>query len=435
MQENNKKFLLIENKGEIDINALTLMGGSTKRDSTTSIGYFGSGNKYSIALLIKAGIEFHILSGNKEFVISTEDVTFRDKTFKKIFIDGKETSLTTEMGPQWSTWMAVREFVSNALDEGENNIVPSIESVSGREGYTRIYIEHHHDIKEVVKNWDEYFSFDRTDAIVDHVDCKIFPNISVGNTRILYRKGIRCHDQGTSLYHYDIPAFEINESRVIENMFDGKRKIARALVTNATKDIAQGILKNAFGDKFYVESGLEYSSDCYGHTMSTAWKDAIGNRNIVNLEVGGFYAEIVQNEKCYLVSKQLAKKIHDSFPDIPVYGVGDDEGVYTLPVKMTPKMDFQLKRAVETLKEMKYVVEAPIEVVSFSSKHVLGQAKNGTIYISEKQFDKGLREIAVTIVEENEHLLTGFNDRSREFQDHLFNKWLSSLEEQHGIFL
>lgn len=35
----NKKWLLIENRGEIDSNALILMGGSTKRDSETAIGF------------------------------------------------------------------------------------------------------------------------------------------------------------------------------------------------------------------------------------------------------------------------------------------------------------------------------------------------------------------------------------------------------------
>lgn len=98
-------------------------------------------------------------------------------------------------------------------------------------------------------------------------------------------------------------------------------------------------------------------------------------------------------------------------------------------------MDYQLKKVIEALKEMKYEITAPIEVVSFSKKSVLGQAKDGTIYISDKQFDKGIREIALTIIEENEHLATGYNDLTREFQNHLFNKWISSLEEQHGIFL
>lgn len=34
-----RKWMLIENQGEIDINALVLMGGSTKRDSQSAIGF------------------------------------------------------------------------------------------------------------------------------------------------------------------------------------------------------------------------------------------------------------------------------------------------------------------------------------------------------------------------------------------------------------
>jgi len=102
---------------------------------------------------------------------------------------------------------------------------------------------------------------------------------------------------------------------------------------------------------------------------------------------------------------------------------------------MTTKMNYQLKRAVESLKEMKYELSFPIQVVTFSKPNVLGLAKDNTIYISNKQFDKGIREIAVTLMEENEHLVTKHDDCTREFQDHLFNKWISALEEQHGIFL
>lgn len=110
MEQTAKKWLLIENRGEMDVNALILMGGSTKRGDSTKIGHFGSGNKYSIALLMKKGIQFKIFSGKTEFVLTTEKVEFRDKSFDKILVNGKETSLTTDMGPQWDTWMVVREF-------------------------------------------------------------------------------------------------------------------------------------------------------------------------------------------------------------------------------------------------------------------------------------------------------------------------------------
>jgi hypothetical protein len=94
-------WLLIENKGEIDLNALILMGGSTKREDGTKVGFFGSGNKYAIALMLRKGIKFRMFSGNNEIIINTKHVPFRDKSFQQILINGQETSLTTDMGPQW----------------------------------------------------------------------------------------------------------------------------------------------------------------------------------------------------------------------------------------------------------------------------------------------------------------------------------------------
>lgn len=37
--EQHNKWLLIENKGHIDVNALVLMGGSSKRDNSAAIGF------------------------------------------------------------------------------------------------------------------------------------------------------------------------------------------------------------------------------------------------------------------------------------------------------------------------------------------------------------------------------------------------------------
>lgn len=433
MKENtNKQFLLIENKGQIDVNALTLMGGSTKRDSTTMIGFYGSGNKYAIALLLKAKIGLRIFSGEKELVLSTEPVTFRDKSFEKILIDGRETSLTTDMGPQWSTWMAIREFVSNAIDEGDNNIIPSTEIVAGKDGYTRFYIQHVPQIKEVIDNWDTYFSFDRTDAIIDLPAGKLFPNICQGHQRILYRRGIRCYDNGEALYHYDLPNFTINESRVIDNLYGARRAVRDFLMEHATKDVAKTFMECVYKDEVFIETDLDFHDSWL--KLNPAWREAIGNRIVINQDLSGFYADRLK-EPHLIVGKPLARKIKECFPDVEVCGIGQDDEVFTSPVQSTPKMQYQLNKALDALKEMKYEIKYPIEVVTFSRASVLGLAKNGTIYISPKQFDKGIREIAVTLIEENEHLITNHDDCTREFQDHLFNKWISALEEQNGIFL
>ena len=54
--ENTKSklgYIRIENKGEMDINALLLLGATNKRDNEAMIGFFGSGLKYAVAVLLK----------------------------------------------------------------------------------------------------------------------------------------------------------------------------------------------------------------------------------------------------------------------------------------------------------------------------------------------------------------------------------------------
>jgi hypothetical protein len=437
--ENNssKNWLLIENKGEIDSNALILMGGSTKRDNKSTIGFYGSGNKYSIALLLKKNIKFKIFSGEKEIGITTEKVGFRDKSFEKILIDGKETSLTTDMGPQWDTWMVVREFVSNSIDEGDYNIVATTSHIHALSGYTRIYIEHTPEIEEVISNWDQYFAFDRIDALVDNENGKIYPNIAAANKCILYRKGIRCWNESSSLYHYDLPTFSINESRVLDSQYTARLELTRFVVQNATKQVAETIMRNAFKDTHYQETSFPYHDACWrGDKLSKGWREAIGDRIIVNGDVGGFYMDKIQRRSHYLVSKELAKKIKLDFPDVEVYGIGEDGEVFIEVVEeLTPKMKYQLKKAMGALEEMKYNVEYPINICKFSDSAILGKAKDHNIYLAVGLFDTGVREIVLTIMEENEHLKTGHSDETRAFQNHLFSKWLSSMEEANGIFL
>ena len=430
------KYLLIENKGEIDVNGLILMGGSTKRDSKTSIGFFGSGNKYAIATLINKGVGFRIFSGDNEIVITTKDVTFRDKTFKQIFIDGKETSLTTDMGPLWEEWFAVREWVSNSIDEGNSNIVPNIESVNSKSGCTRIYVEITGAIEDVITSWDNYFTFDRTDIHFEKDGNKILSNNSQDESMVLFRKGIRCyHAKGTkSLYHYDMTSFQINESRVVEDTWNANMLVTRFYNEVTDVQIIQNVLKNAYKDDFY-ENRLNWY---YGiGTLSQTWKDAIGDHRIIVGDYGGHFQTEQNTYPCYVVCTDLAKRIKSSFPNVVVYGLLDGGEVCVMnKVDKTPRHTFLLAECDKFFNECQYNVDYPIEVVEFVNKsEQLGLAKDGTIYISNKLFNMGKREIAVTIMEENEHLKTNFKDCTRAFQQHWINLFISEKEERFGYFL
>lgn len=430
-----KKYLLIENKGEIDINSLILMGGSTKRNDPKAIGRFGSGNKYAIATLLKNGIDFKIFAGEKQVEIRTEKVKFRDVELDKIFIDGVETSLTMQMGPDWIEWFAIREQLSNAVDEGECNIVSSTDIISGKEGKTRFYLELVPKIQEVVDNWDTYFTQDRIDCLEENKYGKIFINLSRDNSVVLFRKGIRSYDSKTpSLYHYDCPEFEINESRVIASTYGANQIVSNTLAFCKNEQVIRNVLKNAYIQKTYENTCW---SSIFTENLGPVWRKAIGNHRIIVAEVGGWYEEEARKYDCYIVTDTLAKMIKRNFPDVVVYGVLDDgtQEVLKKSYEMGDREKFLLKECDNFFKETSYSVDYPIEVVDFEDEDTLGLAESGTIYLSRKLFNMGKREIAVTIVEENEHLKTKFKDCSRALQQHFINMFISTLEEKNAYFL
>lgn len=431
-------WLLIENKGEIDLNALILMGGSTKREDDTKVGFFGSGNKYAIALMLRKDIKFRMFSGNNEIIITTKHVPFRDKSFQQILINGQETSLTTDMGPQWDSWMGIREWVSNSIDEGHSNIVTDTSNIIPKAGYTRIYVEHHPDTKEIINNWNNYFSFDRTDVLVQVGDNRVYPQTDAENeSLLLYRKGIQCYyiPKTRSLYTYDLSEFPINESRVLSDTWGARNLICRFLINNVTVAMAQNILSNAIVKKYY-EATLDY--DLWGRaSLCKNWREAIGNYIVVNNEVSGFYAEEIANNKHYRVPMELAKAIKSSFPDVVVYGVGQDgdSRVNWKKVTSTPKMIHLVKKAKEFFNEINYAINYEIETVEFDKEDILGCAYNNTIYVAAKVFDMGMKEVVMTIIEESEHLKTKLKDETREWATHWIRMYVTAEENAHGYFL
>ena len=430
------KHLLIENKGELDISSLVLIGASTKRNDSDKIGFFGSGNKYAIATLIRYGIKFFIFSGDKKIEIATEDVAFRDMVFKKIIIDGQPTSLTTDMGPLWEPWMAIREWVSNSIDEGAYNVIASTDTVSGREGYTRFFVEHDPAINEIIDNWNSYFTFDREDVITQGVDGQIFSQIDENNNLVLYRKGIRVFfDKGlTSLYQYDLSTYEINESRIIDSIHSAEYRTSRFLGNTPNVSVARKILKEAFVNNHW-EARLPWRYGI-GGSLSAAWREAIDNHVIIVDNVSGYFMDIQQSTPCFVVSIEMAQQIKRSFSDVKIYGM-DDSGDTVGFKKIEPntKQEFLLKDCIKFCEETQYIIDYPIEIVEFEEMSVLGRAYQGKILLAGRLFEEGRKEIVRTLIEENEHLKTGLKDCSRAFQNHLFNLFLTEKEERFGYFL
>jgi len=313
-----KQYLCIQNQGEVDPQAFTLLGASVKEDE--AIGFFGSGNKYAIASVLRLGLSLRIFSGETEIDIETKTQFFRGEEFSVIHINGQATSITTRTGPKWQIRDAIREFWSNARDEGD--CVTSVgHNVEGISSITRIFIELNSDISSMLLNWDKYFLPDDVVPLDSNKIARIFSP----NPANFFRKGVWiCEDRASVGYFtYDFANFDLPESRKVSShaaasgISDALRwcnssVVFETLLNHTTGDVCSvewhclryttqntGVLKELFSSK-YEMIGLEKSREFLEDKTEkkVLWCDETAYRAL-NYQGIKTIEELFQAEDCY----------------------------------------------------------------------------------------------------------------------------------------
>lgn len=226
-------WLRIRNAGEMDPNALFLLGASSKRGDNSKIGFFGSGAKYALAVLLREDVAVRVFSGEREIPITLEGVDFRGQGFRRIVIDGQPTSFTTNMGPTWEPWFALRELICNAIDEGEADLVEiddkdmelPCSGLAGEVDKTTFLIDlDHPGLRDFVDNMDDYLIEPGAESIYGAMIADYPKGIEVHiheasqeGRHFMYRRGVLVTEHGNmmkGLYRYDFSDATINESRI-----------------------------------------------------------------------------------------------------------------------------------------------------------------------------------------------------------------------------
>jgi hypothetical protein len=431
------EYIRITSRGEIDERSFSLIGATNKRNVGSKIGMFGSGLKYSLAFLLKNQINFRVFSGYREIKFEAHEEDFRGVPVKRIHVNGEKTSLSTDMGMDWTHWFVLREIYCNALDESDADISlieGDVASASPVEDCTVFYIEMAEGFKSVFSDWNQYFSDKRTDLLWHDIDGN---QLYVGGqSSLVYRKGIRCfHSEEPSLFHYDLNWVQINESRVIANDWAYKYQLVKFLKKISDHSIVFRIIHNI---NEYQERDLSWGvSDAF----SDEYLKVIGDKYVIPFETAGFWEEEIKElkGKHVLLPNTMVRALQAQFGD-EINVIGQTDANTDMDIKIVDEVGKReshvLSEAVAFLKKAGYEIQHPIKVAKFSKDDTLGLAKDDTIFVANKVLSvSGVRKTAAIIIEENEHLNSKCSDETRAFQNHLINVLITQLEEKSESYI
>lgn len=435
------RYLEIKSRGEMEIQAITLIGASTKRDDHNKIGQFGSGLPYSIASIVRQGINLRIFSGTNEIKIETKQVEFRNKTYNQIFINGKETSYVDSMGTDdWNgVFPFVREIYSNALDEDPDATMEwvDIDDVPINSGYTRFLIEETPEIKQMFDNFDQYFIKSEKAIFADEIRGEIHKK-NQSDIRI-FRKGILAfHDENQrSIFSYNLYDAEINESRVIKNIYGAQNQIARLIESCTDKRILRKWLNGIKGGNagYFEHDCILW--DWVATVSNPVFVEFILENKYYPLDVTDLYDDEDKKGRIGLPVK-LLRRFLTYAPDVDILGMTSkqdpsDSNFYRIKSPSSNLFD-KVNDAIQVLRKTDYHdrLKTHIEYAAFKDKMIRGYAdnENDRILLSINLEDCTVDEIALIIIEEEEHLRTGFDDETRHFQSHFIKLYYNMLLKQ-----
>ncbi len=426
------KYIRIKNAGLIEPQALHLVGASTKRNDSSKIGMFGSGNKYALAYFLRNGYEIKIFSGTKEISIETKIEQFRGMDWNIIHIDGERTSITTEMGKDWQFWQAIREIYCNAIDEGGSSM-DFVQSISPVDNETHFYIDTKKDVTEFVSNFDNYFATSKK-VLFECPSGRILEKS--GTTANIYRKGVRCFNTNkTSVFDYDFNEITIDENRLIRYFWETEEKMWNLIYQCTNKDVIMSILHNCSNHDF-IEGCLSDVSTINSSRISDEFKECLKEINMAPSGMAGLLKPDEVNNHIVVPTKVF----NSVRAYIPEDNVGDKfkvtrKGALYREIETNELYKATIKQALYFFSECRMEIEFPIIIAIFDDKEVMGAAHDGKIILSDIGLEKGVNEVVNTIIEEYIHLKYKVMDETRGFQTSVITEFISYMKKVNAFVI
>jgi len=389
--------VIFENEGEIDRRLISTFGVNVK-DGNDAIGFFGTGLKYALAILLRTGHKVTIQSGLEVHEFSLQPAVIRGKSFDFVAMDGQPMGFTAEVGKTWKLWMAYRELFCNCQDE--HGKVYEGETPKPIAGLTRVIVE-----------GDEF-------AIVRREHHKYFltgnplyegptGDIHSGPSHGIYYRGVLVGCVGSGkpmLYSYNITdSLELTEDRTAKNSYMVDYMIAR-IITGC--DDAEIVRAAVTAPDAAHEGCADY--DWSGVKPSPVFLSVVG--------------ELIR--KNFALLNTSARKVWEKH---------SKSRAEPEPFDLDAFEQIMLDRAMAFCAQFGFsIADYPVVTVDGLGAGVLGMARTGKIYIARQNFILGTKQLAATLIEEYIHLRHNLDDCSRGMQEHLLNQLVTFGERITG---
>lgn len=438
-------WILVRNKGEMERDALILMGASTKRDEVGKIGFFGTGVKYALAVLLRNQVPVRIWAGDRELLLEAEPVMLRGHEFRRLVVrDGLErhpTSVTLDVGPTWTVWMAVREILANAVDEGLVEVTET-EHPDGAAcpGTTAVCFEKVGPVEEVWRTKDEIVRLD-TPAAFECKAGRILQRFGDDATRIYKNRVLVGKYEGIlSLWDYDLLEVPLTEDRRVDMWNAAKH--AQAVVAQspeAVKQVIDWVSKAQFGPR---PSVFEKDMVSSWHRPDKAWVIALEDNVLTDPETAKWAArDIVDLHLNVRVLPQewidtLRRTYPEEAPKTLMEALKKSVAANEVPPETVIKGDKEvLARAVSIMARENMKVTCPIAAVEFKDQAVLGRwdEKAQKILIAKRVLSEGVALTLEVLIEEYAHKESGMADCTRGFQTYLVKLLVKSIRRRRAM--
>ena len=378
-------MIVFKNEGILDINSIITFGVSVK-EKESAIGFFGTGLKYAIAVLLRNGCDISIKAGDDVYDFGTEELIVRGKSFPIITMNGKPLSFTTGYGKTWELWQAARELYSNCLDENGTVTNEIDDNFHG----TQVVVS-----GDVELVWKERHTFLLSAPV-------LWANNSLevceGPSEYVYYQGIRVYTLPTkSKFTYNLKTHQkLTEDRALANWWGAEWDITHALCLCDNKDILDSVIINNQEDgDDWLEAGFSFEG------MPTG--------SVLNELVGFHIRNKTEGLNKTLLKEAMNRSLRESAPEEYAHN-------------LSPEDVTTIKDAIEMVLRAGFDTTAyTIGVVESLGEGETSWAAGDKIYVARLAMNAGAKKVAAIILLSILKIENGLYTQSADMQEFLLD--------------